>query len=918
MPSTSSEVFSEAVVRPAKTPRRFECPRCQRQFSRLEHLQRHDRTHTQERPFCCQQCESRFTRSDLLIRHERLSHNKERREAQPQLSTPRLSDTGPFRRSERAAKRMRVSSANGQDPEHQEAASSPVPAQPAPVPHYGSATSPSAAFQPQPSVEGHTLAVVALTGQEYQTPLEALSLAAERSAFHDLVPTPPTPAHTAANGAPPQPPLDSLAHPQAMSSTVNPSMGVMDSGMPPHLGYLDVSFDSFAAFLEAEPMSTHQFASFMPAEQPMSFFPFNAFVNPGEGVYNPGASRLPGLAQAQNAVEEQTSFSRFGSRLPSLHPDEHDASESQHQDTEPSTRPVQTRRVWHVSSEDRQFIVREIAKFDTVLLQQFQLPTRMSLARYIRAYVDGFQEHLPFLHVQSMTVEDSSVELLLAMAAVGAQYCFEAEKGVELFHAARAIATERIRRRDARVALQQRDVEPDYSTQSAISAVSSPAIRDRRESNLGHTVNGPLGLPSDPGSGGAMTSFPPKEDLMQSAQALLILMAMATWAKHKAILREALAIQSVLASIVRDDGLRMGTRQEAPATWEDWIRHESVMRTKYIVFCFFNLHSIVYDIPPLLLNWEIHMPLPCSTAEFKAESEARWREARARADPPSQFQDALRWLFSSDSETPPACHSPLGNYVLIHAIIQHIFLVRQTIRCRVDGDELTDADVAPLEQALRRWQMGWNRSPESSIEPSDPNGPVAFNSTALLRLAYIRLNMDTGPGRALGTRDPLQIAHALREMPAIKRTPKLVRALLHSAHALSIPIKIGVRLVSRTQAFIWSIQHSLCSLECALLLSKWLETVSKSSEEEPLQHHIEPPISEDERKILSLVMTMLDETEFAVPATGKSLESPETARHLSAGVLRVWATIFRGAQTWAIVDVIGSSLNIYADMLEAS
>jgi len=33
--------------------------------------------------------------------------------------------------------------------------------------------------------------------------------------------------------------------------------------------------------------------------------------------------------------------------------------------------------------------------------------------------------------------------------------------------------------------------------------------------------------------------------------------------------------------------------------------------------------------------------------------------------------------------------------------------------------------------------------------------------------------------------------------------------------------------------------------------------------------------------------------------------------------LRVWATIFRGAQTWAIVDVIGTGLHIYADMLEA-
>ena len=45
----SSEVASEVVVRtPKKTSdKRFVCQRCQRHFSRLEHLQRHDRTRKQ-------------------------------------------------------------------------------------------------------------------------------------------------------------------------------------------------------------------------------------------------------------------------------------------------------------------------------------------------------------------------------------------------------------------------------------------------------------------------------------------------------------------------------------------------------------------------------------------------------------------------------------------------------------------------------------------------------------------------------------------------------------------------------------------------------------------------------------------------------------------------------------------------------
>jgi hypothetical protein len=232
----------------------------------------------------------------------------------------------------------------------------------------------------------------------------------------------------------------------------------------------------------------------------------------------------------------------------------------------------------------------------------------------------------------------------------------------------------------------------------------------------------------------------------------------------------------------------------------------------------------------------------------------------------------------------------------------------QVARCRFDGPgELSQEDVSSLENALRNWQVGWKHNPESSLDPMSPNGPVAFNSTALLRLAYIRLYVDTA-GRALETRDPLLIARAFRDGPAIKRTSKITRAVLHSAHALSIPVKIGYKLVAKTQSFIWSIQHSLCTLECAYLMSKWLEALSVPNPE--------PAITEDERRITAIVKSMLDETEFAVPL-GISEEAPAYNKCLSAGVLRVWATIFKGAQTWAIVDVIGSALNIYADMVES-
>ncbi|KAM9875705.1 hypothetical protein VDGL01_10185 [Verticillium dahliae] len=47
----------------------FQCGQCQRQYKRLDHLARHVRSHTQNRPHKCTICLKAFTRTDLLKRH---------------------------------------------------------------------------------------------------------------------------------------------------------------------------------------------------------------------------------------------------------------------------------------------------------------------------------------------------------------------------------------------------------------------------------------------------------------------------------------------------------------------------------------------------------------------------------------------------------------------------------------------------------------------------------------------------------------------------------------------------------------------------------------------------------------------------------------------------------------------------------
>ncbi|KAL7774981.1 hypothetical protein CFE70_005896 [Pyrenophora teres f. teres 0-1] len=796
--------------------------------------------------------------SDLLVRHERLTHRKDQNNQQnhQQNST----ESAPSPAESRTLKRMRQSFDAGSR---------------RPVPEIPSMMSSPAILDMQTSQHQSDMSHASMTfGQNSGYSLTALSMAAEYQALqgsmengtaHDAMPT-PMPSQSA--------PVAGTSHfPHATISTEHATQMYEST--------FGESLDSLTSFLDSEPLNSYHFASLINTEQPMPFFSPDSFAYSHQAISETERAIGQTPNWRQTHVDEAPSFSRFGSRFPSLQPE----------DVAPEE-PTRKRSLADLSHEDRQRMIEMLNQFSSIIPTDFVLPTRLALCRYIAAYINGFHEHMPFLHLPTMSVDTCSIELLLALAAVGAQYTFEGEKGVELFNISRAIATHRIRKRDTRLVQLQYQSESDYS--SPYDGDSQGRTPQRKGS-----ISGPLGLPSD-------TDSPLGEDLMQTAQALLLLMALCTWAKHKEILREALAIQSILATLIRDDGLEIEPLHD-DISWTDWVRRETVKRTKFIVYGFSNLHCIVYNIPPFMLTSEVKLPLPCTAAEFKASTEASWKEVRRKSTPEVLFQDALRRLFTRQGRDVTEYNSSSGNYALIHALIQHVFFLRQVARCRFEGaGDLSTEDVSSLENALRNWQIGWRQNPESSLNPMNRNGPVAFNSTALLRLAYIRLYVDTA-GRALETRDPVLIANAFRAGPAIRRSPKITRAVLHSAHALSIPIKIGYRLVAKTQSFIWSIQHSLCTLECAYLMSKWLEALS-----EP---HKDPPITEDEYKIIAIVKSMLDETEFAVPSKDVA-DSPSFMRQLSAGVLRVWAMIFKGSQTWAIVDVIGSSLNLYADMLE--
>ena len=101
---------------PPKTdkPRPHVCQTCGRSFARLEHLKRHERSHTKEKPFECPQCTRCFARRDLLLRHQQKLHQAGAASSRPRNGRREsVAGTGQTNGNSRARKNSISGNMNG-------------------------------------------------------------------------------------------------------------------------------------------------------------------------------------------------------------------------------------------------------------------------------------------------------------------------------------------------------------------------------------------------------------------------------------------------------------------------------------------------------------------------------------------------------------------------------------------------------------------------------------------------------------------------------------------------------------------------------------------------------------------------------------------------------------------------------------
>ncbi|KAJ5338243.1 hypothetical protein N7452_004971 [Penicillium brevicompactum] len=534
---------------------------------------------------------------------------------------------------------------------------------------------------------------------------------------------------------------------------------------------------------------------------------------------------------------------------------------------------VLTLPILRVTEDHRNRLLQALGDSQTTISQS-AFPSCHSLTRFVNGFFDGFYPHIPVVHLPTFRLEDTEPEIILSMAAIGAQYRHEHRKAVFLFYAAKSTLQRNTQERERK--------EMDRRLHSEDTSPSDP---DRQAKQY--------------------------RELMREARCALYLIAFATWQSELDIVREAFNLQSLLARCVRECQLvEPQEPQQDPPSWQSWIQQEMDRRLKLFSYCLLNLHCIAFSTPPVILSDEIQLRLPCSCFEWIAPSPEKWAKVYKSGNARQMYvQEALSHLMKGSKEpqllNSQPVPSPLANYLLLHALIQRIMLVQQAFNPYTDEDHnLLNHQKETIRNALHTWTSQWQRAPESSLDPRNPNGPVTFTSTALLGLAYVRLALNIGSYKILGTRDPQEIANRLLQMPRLPAGPHLLPAILHATHALSIPVKLGVNYVARSHAF-----HSICGLEFAIFLSKWLFCISNCQKTRPLDEH--------ESRLISWISDIVEEGRTS---GDEDLWSRPTASsncsYLAFAVVKLWARLIRGNEQWAILKVIGEGLDIYADTCE--
>ncbi|KAH7388971.1 hypothetical protein BKA64DRAFT_126440 [Cadophora sp. MPI-SDFR-AT-0126] len=552
-----------------------------------------------------------------------------------------------------------------------------------------------------------------------------------------------------------------------------------------------------------------------------------------------------------------------------------------------STRHQKPTSPIHLTNETREKCLRDLA--DQVSPELLKLMTPFATVLYERClqrYFAIFNTHTPLFHLPSLDLDKIPAPLLLCMCAIGAIYRMERKIAAIFYNVA-------------------------HQSLESISSLSFGRGPPLQGLLLQDWIK-----PAD-----VKSNESPSPPLWVSQTKLLMTMFETCSGDPElstvAINRLGFFVWDFRARLI---WLQSHLNELDDFSWDVWIERECIKRLLYGYIYICNLISILYGYASgfsMLTDGNVEMP--CHHSLWDSPNADAWQEnAKVRGlDSPLRLRDAVsRLLDVTVSHDVPEEYwewDPYSCCVAVNAVsiyishmTQGLHLLGENSNCtetsQIQGSDITTQMETAISKCLLLIKDARNRADESCAW-DDTEGPLLFNSLAMLRVSYCRImtRAESASRGMLFRMNESETEQAIRQFLSepMEWTRYLNRAVSVALEGILIPTRIGKGLVRKTSAFTWAVEHAFAGWDSILLLTKWVHA------KEILQHR-GITLDEVDTKIIERVRDMLAD----------DIETNDVETSLAATLTRSWADFYDDTWIWGVTPKMGRILRQLAKHYE--
>lgn len=822
-------------------PRPHVCLTCTRSFARLEHLKRHERSHTKERPFQCPICERCFARRDLLLRHRQKLHANFPESPKGKV-TRRRSSVAVKTPNEVVVQQVASSMSPPTQPPMPQI--SPVTHAMSPVPAFTNPFDKTSFSDLLMHPENHMDNDRELRGR--RTRPASFSAASSASYLRDadiemLKDKFPIDDHVQVEFSTPQLAPATLANPdycidevllsQGQSSFVNPRLlnhespedgGVKHEPLMSMFGgdvATDTNNDDFDWMSQYVDTGTTQ-----PTPQPpvslltqsaspmMAFAPSDMILTPPNSMQFHSNLQQPPPLQQQPHMDLDMDLDMAYGHTPhhtiNSTEDVHSFLESLNQDYQPQvpaaaapmpqmTQPTPPTYQGPTITPQIRLEILNVLSTPTPYQTAFKLPNTADLQRYVVAFQDHFAKHLPFLH-STLEFTNDNIPLALCMAAIGARYLFEFDVAQSIFEVSRCCVHAYLERRRGK---------------------------------------GSTGAPGQQGN----TDTP-----IWLIQALTLGVVYGLFSDDALVNDIAVAQASAVVSLARAAGLHLpahnffslpGPDSSVSEKWHYFINVQTRIRTLHAIHALSCLVATGYNVCTSLKNSDIVCGSPCDESLWSSQCANEWWDIVKR----KELDGSLKTTVGGPSYG-QCLTSLIQGHTLVDKIPQFTLLSlmygalleiserRKVFNRNWHGSNeekqraWLNLQKKPIESFLRTWETTWSMSPLASLSPNSQYGPLMSDAIPLSSLAHVRTYVDLQPVKDAFAKKNFQLmGDELTQLDDGMSVDfhGLLEAASYSADSISLWEKHSVRWTMETlvsQTFI----HALMAIfDCGLVVSEF-------------------------------------------------------------------------------------------------